>query len=174
MPPNDPIIQRYKELRLLGLQTDPASFVSTYEREAAYLPEKWRVSRKPWPEQEKATIVATSSELDVSNVDGEIGGQTEGDVSDFRRAGTERWVGMVVALAPNHEGVKENPIFAPLASKHEMKGRYDKIYVTSCYSGSSRISRKGDREGINGEECGMDRTEVQGSRGRGRRSTYSA
>jgi len=42
IPPSDDQVERYKNLRLLALRTNPETFGSTYERESSFTPDQWR------------------------------------------------------------------------------------------------------------------------------------
>lgn len=72
VPPTPEDINKYRTIRLLALQTNPETFGSTYEREAAFTNEQW-FDRLKSPL--RRTIIAQNAESD--------------------------WVGLVAILAPN-------------------------------------------------------------------------
>ena len=86
IPPSDSDIDEQRKLRLLALQTDPSSFGSTYEREAAFTREIWR-ERLESPL--KRTFIARYSPKNVLS--------TSEDLEPER---SSEWIGGLVIMAP--------------------------------------------------------------------------
>jgi len=90
--PSSALRSKYRDIRLQSLKTDPIQFSSNYEREIAFTEEVWRSrfeAKEPWPQIEKAIIVAWKGSADDGLENGE-------------------WLGLVAFLAPTHEAVLPN------------------------------------------------------------------
>lgn len=61
VPPTKSDVDKFSTLRLLALQTDPASFGSTYDREIAFTYDQWRDHLNS---RDKATLIIESSSGD--------------------------------------------------------------------------------------------------------------
>ncbi|KAJ5987234.1 hypothetical protein N7451_011599 [Penicillium sp. IBT 35674x] len=92
------IVERYKTLRLHGLQVDPKSFSSTYEIESQFSPAIWR-SRLQNPAGQTFVSVANS---DKQGMDIGTAVPTEPRDSDtsLQRLLRKDWVGIVTLLGP--------------------------------------------------------------------------
>ncbi|KIJ17598.1 hypothetical protein PAXINDRAFT_72718 [Paxillus involutus ATCC 200175] len=92
-PPAAPCtIAAYKALRLISLQTDPASFISTYAREVAFTDDVWQ-QRLSSPF--KQTFIASYHPAPYS--DGEPQAVNEEHEDD----GKDTWIGTVTILGPS-------------------------------------------------------------------------
>ncbi|KAJ5554079.1 hypothetical protein N7513_004038 [Penicillium frequentans] len=94
----DELVERYKTLRLHGLQVDPKSFSSTYEIESQFSPAIWR-SRLQNPAGQTFVSVANSDKQDIQN-DTAIPTEPGDSDTSLQRLLRKDWVGIVTLLGP--------------------------------------------------------------------------
>lgn len=94
----DGIVQRYKDLRLLGLKVDPEAFTSVYEEEAKFPYETWR-SRVM--SSIGRTFVAVNSETQQSTAaEDKSVGELESDDVAVQQLLRKEWLGVVTIIGP--------------------------------------------------------------------------
>ncbi|KAJ5937926.1 hypothetical protein N7454_004268 [Penicillium verhagenii] len=95
----DEIAEKYKKLRLHGLQVDPKSFSSTYEDESQFSPATWR-SRILNPAGKTFVSVTDPDNKRDKRSDAILSTESGYPDSSFQRLVSRDWVGIVTMLGP--------------------------------------------------------------------------
>lgn len=93
------VVERYKNIRLHGLQVDPQSFSSTYEEESRYPYETW-LSRIQNPVGKTFVSMIKSSAESKDGGETAAPEETEGVYGVLQRSLGQEWVGIVTLLGP--------------------------------------------------------------------------
>ncbi|KAJ5658466.1 uncharacterized protein N7484_002115 [Penicillium longicatenatum] len=93
------VVERYKNLRLHGLQVDPKSFSSTYEVESQFSPATWR-SRLQNPAGQTFVSVANSDTNNDTQIDTVVSIEPKDPDTSLQRLLRKDWIGIVTLLGP--------------------------------------------------------------------------
>lgn len=99
------VVERYKKLRLHGLQADPHSFSSTYEDESQFADEVWRSRIHNPVGKTFAAVTDSGNQLEASTAETLIQAYVANDA--LQGLLRKKWVGIVTLLGP---GVFSRPV----------------------------------------------------------------